>query len=288
MFSRGGSLLRPSTYADAHCIDPRHCFTVMVCADRLYATNRGHDSIAAFDLDGNLLGFTKSGGRLPWTLVESDGLFVANNQFNKALRDPGNITVFKKAEGQDELQLCGAVTLSKPMCADIVTFETVDDRADALGLPPAPKAAGLYKPALINRGQIHLAGHGPLLSDETYMKGKVDLSGNVVGSTDGTTGYQAGRQCALASLATLKATLGTLSKVKQLVRTLGMVNAPADFTDHVSVVNGFSDVMKEVFGAEVGIGVRSAVGVASLPFNIPVEVETTWELKDKDKDAAKT
>lgn len=181
------------------------------------------------------------------------------------------------------------------------------------------------------------------------------MAGNVDGSADATTGYQAGRQCALASLATLKATLGTLSKVKQLVRTLGMVNAGPDFTDHVAVVNGFSDVMKEVFGEEVGIGyvegvegkgrrgitdttmmggapqlylgtarassvsffrgwlhyaflvyadncvigcnaplityrylhlafdrVRSAVGMASLPFNIPVEVETTWELKDQD------
>jgi hypothetical protein len=88
-----------------------------------------------------------------------------------------------------------------------------------------------------------------------------------------------GKQCALASLATLKAAVGSLSKVKQLVRTLGMVNAPAEFTDHAKVINGFSDTMRDVFGTEIGIGVRSAVGMASLPFNIPAEVETTWELK---------
>lgn len=105
---------KPFEFYDA----PSHSAEVMVSGDRLYATNRGHDSIASFDLDGQLLGFTKSGGRLPWTLVEDGGLFVANNQFNNALRDPGNISVFKMAAGgsKDQLELCGSVTLSKPMC----------------------------------------------------------------------------------------------------------------------------------------------------------------------------
>jgi enamine deaminase RidA (YjgF/YER057c/UK114 family) len=79
-------------------------------------------------------------------------------------------------------------------------------------------------------------------------------------------------------LATVRNSLGSLDKVKRLVKTLGMVNATADFKDHPQVINGFSELMAEVFGEEAGVGVRSAVGMGSLPSNIPVEIECIFEV----------
>jgi enamine deaminase RidA (YjgF/YER057c/UK114 family) len=83
----------------------------------------------------------------------------------------------------------------------------------------------------------------------------------------------------LAILATVRNTLGSLDKVKRLVKTLGMVNAAPDFRDHPKVINGFSELMAEVFGQEAGIGARSAVGMASLPNNIAVEIECIFEVQ---------
>ncbi|GBD37197.1 hypothetical protein HRbin36_02327 [bacterium HR36] len=83
----------------------------------------------------------------------------------------------------------------------------------------------------------------------------------------------------LAILATVRQTLGSLDKVKRLVKTLGMVNAAPDFRDHPKVINGFSELMAEVFGPEAGIGARSAVGMGSLPNNIAVEIECIFEVQ---------
>jgi hypothetical protein len=91
-------------------------------------------------------------------------------------------------------------------------------------------------------------------------------------------GKEAARLVGLAILSTVRNTLGTLDRVKRLVKTLGMVNATADFKDHPQVINGFSELMAEVFGDDAGVGARSAVGMGSLPSNIPVEVECIFEV----------
>ena len=83
----------------------------------------------------------------------------------------------------------------------------------------------------------------------------------------------------LAILATLRNELGSLDRVKRLVKTLGMVNTAADFYDHPKVINGFSELMRDVFGDDAGVGARSAVGMGPLPGNIAVEVECIFELR---------
>jgi enamine deaminase RidA (YjgF/YER057c/UK114 family) len=140
-------------------------------------------------------------------------------------------------------------------------------------LPPAPKPMGVYKPIVIAGNMAYLSGHGPLKSDKTLMVGRVGSE------VDQQFGYDAARQTGLAILATLKATLGSLDRVKRVIKTLGMVNCTAEFENHPAVINGFSELMGEVFGEENGIGARSAIGMGSLPGNIPVEIECIVEIE---------
>lgn len=142
-----------------------------------------------------------------------------------------------------------------------------------LELPPAPKPVGVYMPVVIVANLAYLSGHGPLKSDGTLMTGKVGAD------VDQQFGYQAARQTGLAMLATLKANLGSLDRVKRLIKTLGMVNCPADFTQHPAVINGCSELWAEVFGRERGVAARSAVGMGSLPGNIAVEIEAIFEIE---------
>ena len=118
----------------------------------------------------------------------------------------------------------------------------------------------------------YVSGHGPLKPDGTMMTGKVGSE------VDQQQGYAAARQTGLAILSTLRGQLGSLDRVGRLVKTLGMVNAAPDFQQHPAVINGFSDLMSQVFGADSGVGARSAVGMGSLPGNISVEVEAIFEL----------
>lgn len=150
-----------------------------------------------------------------------------------------------------------------------------DQRIKDLGieLPPAPKPAGTYRPVVQVGNLLYVSGHGPLRSDQTLIEGKVGADMDLDG------GYQAARQVGLTMLATLRAELGSLDKIGRLIKVLGMVNATPDFREHPKVVNGFSDLMVEVFG-EDGRAARSAVGMGSLPGNIAVEVEAIFELKD--------
>jgi enamine deaminase RidA (YjgF/YER057c/UK114 family) len=141
-----------------------------------------------------------------------------------------------------------------------------------LELPPAPKPVGVYKPIVIVGNIAYLSGHGPLKSDGTLMTGRV---GDQV---DQQAGYDAAKQTGLALLATMKAGLGSLDKVKRIVKTLGMVNATADFANHPAVINGCSELFKAVFGDDTGVGARSAVGMGSLPGNISVEIEVIIEI----------
>lgn len=152
---------------------------------------------------------------------------------------------------------------------------SADARIEELGLelPPAPKPMGVYKPLVIAGNMAYVSGHGPLLPDGTLITGRVgdDL--------DQQGGYDAARQTGLAILATLRAGLGSLDRVKRIVKTLGMVNSTPDFGQHPAVINGFSELFAEVFGQENGIGARSAIGMGSLPGNIPVEVEAIFEIQ---------
>jgi enamine deaminase RidA (YjgF/YER057c/UK114 family) len=141
-----------------------------------------------------------------------------------------------------------------------------------LELPPAPKPVGVYKPIVIVGNIAYLSGHGPLKSDGTLMTGRV---GDQV---DQQAGYDAAKQTGLALLATMKAGLGSLDKVKRVIKTLGMVYATPDFQNHPAVINGCSELFKAVFGDDAGIGARSAVGMGSLPGNISVEIEVIIEL----------
>ncbi len=142
-----------------------------------------------------------------------------------------------------------------------------------LELPPAPKPAGVYQPVVVAGNMAYVSGHGPLLPDGSMLTGRVGQDVDLEG------GYRAARQVGLAILATLRAQFGSLDKVKRLVKSLGMVNAAADFTEHPKVINGYSDLMREVFGPEAGVGARSAVGMGSLPGNITVEIEAIFEVE---------
>ena len=152
---------------------------------------------------------------------------------------------------------------------------SADAKIEALNLelPPAPKPMGVYKPMVVAGNMCYVSGHGPLKSDGTLMVGRVGAD------CDQDTAYQAARQTGLAVLATLRAGLGSLDKVKRIVKTLGMVNSEPDFLNHPAVINGFSDLFAEVFGEEHGVGARSAVGMGALPGNIPVEVEAIFEIE---------
>jgi len=142
-----------------------------------------------------------------------------------------------------------------------------------LELPPAPKPAGVYKPLVVAGDACYVSGHGPLRADGSMLVGRVGAE------VDQQAGYDAARQTGLAILATLRSGLGTLDRVKRVIKVLGMVNAAPDFREHPSVINGCSELFAEVFGEENGVGARSAVGMGSLPGNISVEIEAIFEIE---------
>lgn len=142
----------------------------------------------------------------------------------------------------------------------------------ALTLPPAPAPMGVYKPCLIDGKYLYVSGHGPLREDKTLITGRVGQD------LDADQGKQAAHQTGLAILATVKGHLGSLDKVKRVIKTLGMVGCTPEFERHPFVINGCSELFAQVWGPDNGVGVRSAVGMGSLPGNIPVEIEVIFEL----------
>lgn len=140
-----------------------------------------------------------------------------------------------------------------------------------LVLPPAPPPAGLYKPVLIVDNFLYISGQGPMLADGTLYKGRVGDNLNLEQGKEGA------RHVGLTMLATITTHFGDVDRIKRLVKTLGMVNCHPDFEDHPLVINGFSELMSDVFGADNGVGVRSAVGMM-LPGGIAVEIEAMFEL----------
>ena len=141
-----------------------------------------------------------------------------------------------------------------------------------LELPPAPKPVAVYRPLVVTGNIAYVSGHGPLKPDLSLITGRVGADLDLVA------GKVAARQVGLAILATLRSELGSLNRVKRVIKVLGMVNATPDFLDHPKVINGCSELFAEVFGPDHGVGARSAVGMGSLPGNIAVEIEAIFEL----------
>jgi enamine deaminase RidA (YjgF/YER057c/UK114 family) len=140
-----------------------------------------------------------------------------------------------------------------------------------LKLPPAPPPAGLYKPVLVIDNFLYVSGQGPMQSDGTLMTGRVGEDLNLG------QGKLAAEQVGLTMLSTIQTHFGDLDRIKRVVKVLGMVNSTPDFGQHPLVINGFSELMADVFGTDNGVGVRSAVGMM-LPGNIPVEIEAMFQL----------
>ncbi|MEK9784168.1 MAG: RidA family protein [Opitutales bacterium] len=141
-------------------------------------------------------------------------------------------------------------------------------------LPAAPAAAGLYKPMVMVGDLAYLSGHLPIMKDGSLLTGEV---GN------GTTideGFAAARQAGLNMLATLREGLGSLNRVVRVVKLLGLVNSPAGFSQHPQVINGCSELLKEIWGEDLGVGVRSAYGVSGLPGGAAVEIEGILKIKE--------
>jgi enamine deaminase RidA (YjgF/YER057c/UK114 family) len=141
-----------------------------------------------------------------------------------------------------------------------------------LELPAAAKPAGVYKPLVIVGNLAYTSGHVSIRPDGSRILGKV---GDDLTLEDG----QVAARCAgLCILTTLRAGLGSLDRVRRVVKTLGFVNAAPDFKDHPAVINGCSELFKQVFGDDAGVGARSALGAGSLPLGTAVEVEAIFEI----------
>ena len=151
---------------------------------------------------------------------------------------------------------------------------TADQRFEQAGLslPPAPSPLGVYKPCLIDGKFLYVSGHGPFRNDKSLIIGRVGKDLNIE------EGKLAARQVGLTILSTIKNNLGSFDKIKRVIKVFGMVNCISEFEKHPYVINGCSELFAAVWGEENGIGVRSAVGMGSLPDNIPVVMEALFEL----------
>ncbi len=151
---------------------------------------------------------------------------------------------------------------------------TADQRFKNTGLilPPAPAPLGVYKPFIIDGKHLYVSGHGPLQNDGSLIIGRIG------DDMDVEQGKLAAQQVGLTILSTITKNIGSLDKVKRVIKVLGMVNCVAEFEKHPYIINGCSELFKIVWGEENGVGVRSAVGMGSLPGNIPVEIEAMFEL----------
>lgn len=162
------------------------------------------------------------------------------------------------------------------LCFSVCVFsQQAEQKLKELGieLTRPSKPVANYVTAVRTGNLIFLAGKGPSRPDGTYITGKLGKDLTIE------QGYAAARLTAINQLAALKAALGSLDKVKRIVKVLGMVNSDPDFKDHSKVINGFSDLIVEVFG-DKGKHARSAVGMCSLPMNMAVEIELIVEVED--------
>ena len=151
---------------------------------------------------------------------------------------------------------------------------TIEEKVKELGyeLPTLPSSKGIYKRCLIDGKNLYVSGHISVNTDGSSITGKLGKDLNEE------QGKAAARQCGLAILSSLKAELGDLAKVKRVMKLLGMVNATTDYEKHPIVINGCSELFVALWGEENGKGVRSAVGMGSLPNNVAVEIEAMFEI----------
>ncbi len=155
----------------------------------------------------------------------------------------------------------------------IAMDKTPSQRLKELGLilPPAPPPAGVYKPILVIDKFLYVSGQGPMKNDGTFITGRVGDDMNLG------QGKLAAEQVGLTMLSTIQTHFGSIDQIKRVVKVLGMVNSAPDFGQQPLVINGFSELMADIFGNDLGVGVRSAVGMI-LPGNIPVEIEAMFQL----------
>jgi enamine deaminase RidA (YjgF/YER057c/UK114 family) len=148
----------------------------------------------------------------------------------------------------------------------------VEARLAELGieLPPPPRPMATYTTRVLVGDLLFVSGHGPATR----------ITGKLGGDLDVEAGQAAARSTGLAMLATVRDALGTLDRVVRVVQIVGMVNCTPDFVEQPQVINGFSDLLVEVFGDELGRGARAAVGMVSLPAGIPVEIQALFQVRD--------
>ncbi len=190
---------------------------------------------------------------------------------------------------RDGILICAGASAATVIPAAIRAFPpqseaVADEKAVAHGaekrlrqlgieLPPPPKPVAVYVPAVRVGNTLYSSGHGPRRANGTLVQGRVGKELTLK------QGYEAARLVGLNVLSSVRNTLGSLDKVVRLVKVLGMVNCTPDFAQQPKVINGFSELMVQVFGEEAGKGARSAVGMAALPSNIPVEIEAIFEVR---------
>jgi enamine deaminase RidA (YjgF/YER057c/UK114 family) len=141
-----------------------------------------------------------------------------------------------------------------------------------LTMPPAPAPKGVYKPLVVLGNLVYTSGHLPTRPDGQLVTGRVGESLGVQA------GYEAARLAGLGILASLRKELGTLDRVRRVIKVLGVVNCTSDFTQQPAVINGCSELLAHVFGPEAGVGARSAIAAPTLPLGAPVEIEAVFEI----------
>jgi enamine deaminase RidA (YjgF/YER057c/UK114 family) len=158
--------------------------------------------------------------------------------------------------------------------ADHTIMDNIESKIKEMGLelPYLPPSKGIYKRCLTVGDLVYVSGHVSVNTDGSYVTGKLGQD------LDEEQGKYAAQQCGLGILASLKDHLGSLDRVKSVIKLLGMVNATPDYEKHPIVINGCSELFAAIWGQNKGIGVRSAVGMGSLPNNVAVEIEGIFEI----------
>eukprot|EP00039_Didymoeca_costata_P020951 m.342936 g.342936 ORF g.342936 m.342936 type:complete len:527 (-) comp22059_c0_seq1:88-1668(-) len=259
---------------------PSHAAEIVISQDQkyVYATNRGHDSVAVLKIEGDTLKtdkFVPTTARLPWTVAEvvDSPFVVVSNQFNKALKDPGNVTVFDSSAS--DWKVTDTITQTNIMAAVVTKATTADTNANALPLPTAFKST-TYEMAVQVGKELSLAAHFPVTSDGT-IKGKIGADMTTEDAS------KAAGMAASSMLATIKSKAGSLDKVTSILEITACLNTTDTFTEHEIVMKGVTSVLEKVFGKDVGFGTRSVVGVTSLPDGAALQVAAKVQLlEDKD------
>jgi enamine deaminase RidA (YjgF/YER057c/UK114 family) len=155
-----------------------------------------------------------------------------------------------------------------------MSTKSIEEKLQELGytLPTLPTSKGIYKRCLVDGNHLYVSGHISVNTDGSVITGKLGKDLNEE------QGKAAARQCGLAILTSLKAELGDLQKIKRVMKVLGMVNSTTEYEKHPIVINGCSELFVALWGEDNGKGVRSAVGVGSLPSNVAVEIEAMFEI----------